>query len=312
MYSTLEHALAYYDAGFNVMPLQGKRPVMASWDALKDKRSDREKVASYFTRNPDANIGIICGAVSNLTVVDFDVKAYKDKPHLLAQAKAAFLKEYRSPLMVETGSGGYHAYFQYVKNSKNHTALQVGALSLDVKTQGGYVAAPPSLHPDTKVRYKWLAEEMDINLIADLMDMLPEIPETLARCMSYHQTHSRTPQEWSGVVEMTHEGSRNSNATALIGKVLGVFPSHEWKQIAWPLISGWNATYVKPPLPEHELAAVFNSIAKKELSRRAALDAKMGAYGNSTARTTDTEKPKDGEVRADPAAEPSTATAAQA
>lgn len=300
MYTTLEHALAYYDAGFNVMPLQGKRPVMASWDSLKDTRSDREKVQSYFIRNPDANIGIICGAVSNLTVVDFDVKLYKDKPpHLLAQAKAAFLREYRSPLMVETGSGGYHAYFQYVKNSKNHTALQVGALSLDIKTQGGYVAAPPSMHPDTKVRYKWLAEEMDINLIADLMDMLPEIPETLARCMSYHQTHSRTPQEWSGVVEMTHEGSRNSNATALIGKVLGVFPPHEWKQIAWPLISGWNSTYVKPPLPEFELAAVFNSIAKKELSRRQALDAKMAPYG-STNGTTQAAPAKDGEVRAVP------------
>ncbi len=268
MYTTLEHALAYYDAGFNVMPLQGKRPVMSSWDSLKDKRSDRDRVEGYFTRNPQSNVGIICGAVSNLTVVDFDVKVFKDQPGLLEQAKQAFLKEYKSPLMVETGTGGYHAYFQYARGSKNHTALKVGALSLDVKTQGGYVVAPPSIHPDTQRPYAWLQADMDINMIPDLMDMLPTLPETISRCMSYQQTHARSPQEWTGVVEATREGSRNSNATILIGKILHAFPTHEWKSIAWPLISGWNSTYVKPPLPEHELASAFESIARKELSRR--------------------------------------------
>lgn len=294
MYTTLEHALAYYDAGFNVMPLQGKRPVMASWDALKDTRSDRNRVEAYFTRNPDSNIGIICGVVSNLTVVDFDVKAYKDKPQQLEAAKQAFLREYRSPLTVKTGGGGYHAYFQYAKGSKNHTALQVGALSLDVKTQGGYVAAPPSIHPDTAMPYQWLQEDMDISMIAEIMDMLPEIPETLARCLSYHQSHARTPQEWSGVVEMTREGSRNSNAATLIGKLLISFPSHEWKPIAWPLISGWNRTYVSPPLPDHELAAVFNSIAKKELIRRES--GKPKTYGS-----TETETAQDGKANGTPA-----------
>lgn len=299
MYTPLEHALAYYDAGFNVMPLQGKRPVMASWEALKDTRADREKVHAYFSRNPDANIGIICGAASNLTVVDFDVKPYKDSPEQLALAKQAFLKEYKSPLMVKTGGGGYHAYFQYARGSKNHTALQVGALSLDIKTQGGYVVAPPSLHPDTLARYQWLQDDMDVSLLPSIVDMLPPLPETLARCMNYHQTRARTPEEWSGVVEMTREGSRNSNAASLIGKLLTLLPSREWRPVAWPLISGWNATYVTPPLHEMELSSVFNSIAKKELSRRES--GRMKTY-DATNRATSAQSPAHGEVHAPGAA----------
>jgi Bifunctional DNA primase/polymerase, N-terminal len=55
---------------------------------------------------------------------------------------------------VITGSGGTHFYFSHAFTaSKGTHALGQG---IDLKTDGGYVVAPPSIHPNGKP-YEWEA-----------------------------------------------------------------------------------------------------------------------------------------------------------
>lgn len=57
-------------------------------------------------------------------------------------------------LTAATGSGGRHFYFQRPGGEKwGNTARRVP--HLDTRCDGGYVIAPPSIHPETKRSYSW-------------------------------------------------------------------------------------------------------------------------------------------------------------
>lgn len=68
-----ETAQRYLARGWSVLPLRSrdKRPLIA-WEPLQTSRPSPEQVSSWFSRWPDANIGIVTGEISNLVVIDID------------------------------------------------------------------------------------------------------------------------------------------------------------------------------------------------------------------------------------------------
>src|SRR5215469_11221378 len=76
----LAAALAYAARGWAVFPLQpgGKKP-MAGSNGFKDATIDHAQIEAWWTKNPDANIGIATGAASGISVLDVDVKAWENK-----------------------------------------------------------------------------------------------------------------------------------------------------------------------------------------------------------------------------------------
>lgn len=62
----LEGALAWYDAGFSVIPVLAdgtKRPI-GTWKQFQEQRATREHVISWFKTTPQCGVGVIMGAVS--------------------------------------------------------------------------------------------------------------------------------------------------------------------------------------------------------------------------------------------------------
>jgi hypothetical protein len=55
---------------------------------------------------------------------------------------------------VATGGGGWHLYYRH-PGGPTLPAL-TGAAGIDIKGDGGYVAAPPSVHPGTGKPYRWV------------------------------------------------------------------------------------------------------------------------------------------------------------
>jgi hypothetical protein len=145
-------AAQYAAAGFAVLPLirKGKRPHrMLPLDehgaaGVHHATDDLAQAGRWWTTDPAANIGIATGWKSCLAVIDLDVKAM----HNGTIAFTDFLNRYRLALPpganVITPSGGWHIYL------RTEPGLMVperpGILpGVDVKGDGGYVVAPPSL-----------------------------------------------------------------------------------------------------------------------------------------------------------------------
>jgi hypothetical protein len=81
-----------------------KLPLFA-WTEFQKRLPTKEEVNHWFNTNPDANIGIITGAVSNLVVFDLDSKHAEE----YAEDQGGFPD---NTVKVKTGKG-YHVYMRY-------------------------------------------------------------------------------------------------------------------------------------------------------------------------------------------------------
>jgi len=80
-----------------------------------------------------------------------------------------------------------------------------------------------------------------------------------------------TPRpRWHAALAGVPEGERNSTAACLVGAILRSLPEELWETAGWGGLTVWNGRN-GAPLPERELRAVFESIARRERRRRASL-----------------------------------------
>lgn len=127
---------------------RGKHPRIKDWP--KDATTDPATIEKWWQKWPDANIALATGAGSG--VVGFDV----DPRHNGEKSLAALVAEHGElPPTVEskTGGDGRHVLFAHPGGEPlgGKVSMEPG---LDVKTDGGYIILPPSLHTSGK-RYEW-------------------------------------------------------------------------------------------------------------------------------------------------------------
>lgn len=140
-------ALWYARHGLAVFPAIGKDPYgLRAPHACYSASTDPEVVRSMFDR--DYNIAIAGSDTEG--VLDIDPRAGGDDALRELEQKHGRLPE--TP-MVLTGGGGFHFYFRTERPLKNGAF----APGVEIKSKGGYVIAPPSIHPDTGKRYVWEA-----------------------------------------------------------------------------------------------------------------------------------------------------------
>ncbi len=138
--TVLEAALAYASKGWLVLPLKGKKPLTRH--GVKDATSDPSRIRAWWQKWPHANVGIATGAASGIIVLDIDRR--NGGFESLAQLE----RKFESPLLtakIKTADG-LHLYF---KHPGGHIPCRSNFLpGIDVKANGGYVVAVPSIHPD--------------------------------------------------------------------------------------------------------------------------------------------------------------------
>jgi len=76
----LNTALSYATRGFSLIPLvaKEKRPLIA-WEDHRRRKATEEEIKAWWSKWPDANLGIVTGAISALVVIDLDNVEAKDK-----------------------------------------------------------------------------------------------------------------------------------------------------------------------------------------------------------------------------------------
>lgn len=160
------YALLYLNKGLSVIPLlpREKRPAIP-WKEYQSRLPTEEEVKEWFSK--DRNIGIVCGRVSgNLVVIDFDSVELFDEWYKRIDSEYPELRDVvMSTWIVETGKG-IHVYLRLSDPSLvPSTKVKVEGKPIDIKGEGGYVVAPPSIHPSGK-EYKFrLGPNIDIAVI---------------------------------------------------------------------------------------------------------------------------------------------------
>jgi hypothetical protein len=138
----LEAAIRYARRGFRVLPLRvgGKEPLIKDWP--NKATTDEAQIREWWRKWPNANIGIATGRYRDgyFCVLDFDPRNggdwYADAPK----------SELPDTWVVHTARGGRHYYYKTAAPLRN-AILEAG---VDLKGEGGYVVAPPSILLDEK------------------------------------------------------------------------------------------------------------------------------------------------------------------
>lgn len=124
------YALKYLDLGFSIIPCEGKKPLIA-WKKYQKTKPTIKQVENWINKFPKANIGIIAGQISNLTIIDCD-----DPLISLEDLEAEFGK---SNFIVKSPSGGLHLYYQF---SDIRKAIKFDGRKIDIISEGGLIIAP--------------------------------------------------------------------------------------------------------------------------------------------------------------------------
>lgn len=243
-----ESALAYARRGWSVIPLwpREKRPLIP-WARYQHHRPDEAEIRQWFRRWPRANVGVVTGAVSSLVVVDVDpLHGGDDSLKALEQTHGPL----PDTIKATTGGGGLHVYLAHPGALvHNEVGLVAG---IDLRGDGGFVVAPPSVHPSGR-SYEWLEPDLvDHALPAPMPTWLLH----LVRERGYRPGHALA--HWRRLVkEGIQEGERNNSIASLAGHLFrhGIDP-----KVALDLLLCWNARRCRPPLSDDEVARTVDSI----------------------------------------------------
>jgi Bifunctional DNA primase/polymerase, N-terminal len=113
---------------------------------VKDATTNRARVLAWWTRHPQANIGLACG--HRFDVLDIDGPAGTQAIRTLAAEHGL---QSSGPL-VRTGGGGWHLY---LASTGLGNVRPDGLAHVDWRGRGGYVVAPPSRHASGHP-YQWV------------------------------------------------------------------------------------------------------------------------------------------------------------
>ena len=152
MNTFLDYAIEYASKGMAVFPLKPKEKKPLTAHGVKDATTDFDQITKWWKKNPNANIGIACGQISGgLLVIDLDERANGvsgfDSLHEWESEHGQLPETARTI----TGKGGSHILFRVPHKESNRVDLLDG---VDVRSDGGYIVAPPSIHPNGNT-YEW-------------------------------------------------------------------------------------------------------------------------------------------------------------
>jgi hypothetical protein len=232
---------------------QGKHPLGGlARNGVSDATTDLDRIRHWWRMREDANIAIHC---TGMVVLDVDPRHGGDASLTALEDQHDVLPE---TWTVRSGSGGRHLYFSApdgieIKNNQDGKL----AVGIDIRTNGGYVLAPPSRHVSGGF-YTWLVDPDEA--------MLAPLPTWLIEALA--KPHATPPEEWRKLVrDGPAEGSRarQQGAASLAGHLLRKFID---PHMALDLVQCWNAQHCDPPLEPDEVTRIVDAIGGREKKRR--------------------------------------------
>ncbi len=245
----LDAALDYARRGWYVFPLVPgeKRPLGSlAPHGLNDATTDEATIRRWWAAEPNANIGIATGQ-SHLVVVDIDTKNGAQGWESWRDVLERIGRQADQTISVETPTGGGHIYFRGNGTKLSNSAGKLGE-GLDTRAYGGYVVAPPSVHPNGG-SYNWAH-----TYSPEERELLP-IPAALEALLAANRVDPG-PSKAHG--EVIKAGARNVTLTSMAGSMRRKGFSEE--AIAAALLA--ENEKCEPPLDREEVLRIAGSISR--------------------------------------------------
>lgn len=142
----LEAAIDFQAMGWSVIPFRNtgtKSPALASWKEFQQDRLSPEDLRILWRERPWLNVGAVTGAISNISVVDFDGKhAFElltSRGYSIPKTRA-----HKSP-------HGWHLIYRYNPTLRTDTKLLVAdcgctkSCAIDIRGDAACIVLPPSV-----------------------------------------------------------------------------------------------------------------------------------------------------------------------
>jgi hypothetical protein len=240
----LEAALRYArEYGWKVFPLDGKRPFPGS-HGHKDATTDEAQIRAWWQKNPNANVGVACSSRTGPLVLDIDgTEGFAALLDFIG-GKEDKLSAHR---VVLSGKKGMHLYFSPNGRSVRRKIKIAG--ELDVLGDGGYVVAPPSIHPETGKEYAWATDWLSTEM-GPFPSFLFDASQASESELTIGNQHR----------DRVTEGSRDDYLTSRAGSMR----ARGWSERAvLAALREENEEKCDPPLTERQLRKIARSIGSK-------------------------------------------------
>lgn len=239
----IEEARDLYNQGYSLIPLIGKKPIKGFfWENFQRERASSSQIEEWF-KEP-FNIGVICGKISGIVVLDIDPRN--------GGVVSDWLNKFPTDRYVLTGNGGAHLYYRHPGGVVENVHPAPG---VDVKGDGGYVVAPPSIHPDTKRTYVWVSRGEPAPFPSEILTPV-------------HEKEQKTSNSW--ISSLLEFGARDGEKNDSLASLSGYFASKEVpKDVALSIVKLWNqrnSTKLDAKEIETSVNSVYKTASRRKLS----------------------------------------------
>ncbi|WP_084080249.1 bifunctional DNA primase/polymerase [Edaphobacter aggregans] len=236
--ASLEDVLRLAARGWRIHPCKArdKVPFLTNW---QDKATcDPSIIEQWSITYRDCNWAVKTGADSGIWVLDCDgEKGANSLSEMTGSHGDLWLKT-----LTAITSNGQHSYFENPPDIRIRNSVEKLRPGLDVRGDGGYVIAPPSLHPSGR-RYRWANPDAAV---------LPT-PEWLL-----HLLASPTSKQ-SNTIGKLYETQRNDGLARLAGAERRRGMTHDELSV---FLLDANSRRCVPPLGENEVLAIAASVSR--------------------------------------------------
>jgi hypothetical protein len=256
-------ALRLAELGFEVFPCKAKDKTPATKNGFKNATSDPAEIERLFKGRK--NLAIATGLRSGVWVLDLDgsegIEAFAE-----IEREFGTLPE---TVTAKTGGGGLH-HFYTCDGAEIQNRSRLAGKPIDVRGDGGYVIAPPSIHPSGQA-YEWQVSPYDRKpavspewLLSFVREGLPSLIRTSKSKKERLPSLIRTLEIQSGDDLESDPGStqgqRHSTALRLVG---GAFARGLDLQTVTRQALAW-AGRCQPPMSESEALKIVSDLQSKE------------------------------------------------
>jgi hypothetical protein len=241
----MNEALKYAKMGLSIIPCGPDKRPLEKWLAYQEKRATEEEIRAWWNKYPNANIGIVTGLISGITVLDCDSTG----------AISKFREVYKGMTPCVKTPRGIHFYFKYEPGVRN--TVKVAGLDLDIRGDGGYVIAPPSVNSEG-LSYAWQRELKDFSALSSF-DGIKDFFVFNRESQNNNKSESHKSQESQPVTEYFISGRRDNDLFHAANCLIKGYAENNFVyQVIKTLAENCN-----PPFPEKEIEAKIQSAIER-------------------------------------------------